>query len=146
MKSQKKVSKLILINFNHAKSILSITPISFTQSKWFEKYISFKTKKRNRAKNDFEKDFYKLLVNSAFGKMMENVRNRLRLVLFKKDDIENIIKQQSKLTFHGIHKSYENCDRYTFKQNQVLMDKPIYVGVAVLELSKLHMFATYYYK
>ena len=41
--------------------------ISFKQSKWLEKYISFKTQKRNRAKNDFEKDFFKLLVNAVFG-------------------------------------------------------------------------------
>ena len=41
-------------------------------------------------------------------------------------------------------KSYENCDSYTFKQNQVVMDKAIYVGFAILELSKLHMYETYY--
>ena len=77
---------------------------------------------------------------------MENVRNRFRLELFKTDDIKNIIKQQSKLIFNGIHKSYENCDSYTFKQNDVLMDKPIHLGFAILELSKLHMYETYYVK
>ena len=51
--------------------------ISFKQSRWLEVYISFNTEKRNRAKNDFEKDFFKLLVNAAFGKFLENVRNRL---------------------------------------------------------------------
>ena len=81
-----------------------------------EKYISFNTKKRNRAKNDFEKDFFNLLVNAAFGKFLENVRNLSRLELFKKDDIKNIINQQSKLTFNGIHESYENYDVYTFKK------------------------------
>ena len=63
---------------------------------------------------------------------------------FKKDNVKKIINQQSKLTFDGIHKSYENCDSYTFKQNQVVMDKAIYVGFAILELSKLHMYETYY--
>ena len=77
---------------------------------------------------------------------MGNVRNRLGLEFFKKDDIKNIVKQRSKLTFDGIHQSYENCDSYTFKQNEVLLDKPIYVGFAVLELSKLHMYETYYKK
>ena len=52
------------------------------------------------------------------------------------------MKQQSKLTFIGIHKSYENCDSYTFKRNEVLMDKPIYLGIAILDLSKLHMYET----
>ena len=77
-------------------------------------------------------------------KTMENVRNRLRLEIFKKDDIKNIIKQQSKLTFNGLHKSYENYGSYIFKQNQVVMDKAIYVGFVILELSKLHMYETYY--
>ena len=52
-------------------------------------------------------------------------------------------QQQSKLTFDGICKSYENCDSYTFKQNEILMDKSIYLGFAVSELSKLHLYETY---
>ena len=118
--------------------------ISFKQSRWLEKYISFNTQKRNKAENDFEKDFFKLLVNAAFGKFLENVRNRLGLELIKKDNIKKIIKQQSKLAFNGIQKSYENYDSYTFKKNEVVMDKAIYVGFAILELSKLHMYETYY--
>ena len=118
--------------------------ISFKQSKWLEKYISFNTQKRNKANNDFEKAFFKLLVNAAFGKFLENVRNRLGLELIKKDDIKKIIKQQSKLTFNGIQKSYENFDSYTFKKNEIVMDKAIYVGFTILELSKLHMHEPYY--
>ena len=110
--------------------------ISFKQSRWLEKYINFNTQKRNKAKNDFEKDFYKLLNNAFYGKTMENVRNRLKIKFIKKDDYREVIKQQSKLTFNGIHKVYENCDSYTIKQNEVLMDKPIYLGFTVLELSK----------
>ena len=120
--------------------------ISFKQSKWLEKYISFNTQKRNKAKNDFEKDFYKLLNNAFYGKTMENVRNRLKIKFIKKDDQRELIKQQSKLTFNGIHISYNNCVSYTFKQNEVLLDKPIYLGFSVLELSKLLMYETYYDK
>ena len=50
------------------------------------------------------------------------------------------------MTFNGIHKSYENCDSYTFKQNEVVMDKPIYRGFSVFELSKFLMYETYYDK
>ena len=75
---------------------------------------------------------------------MENERNRLRLEFNKKHDYKEIIKQKSKLTCNGIHKTNENCDSYTIKQNEVLMDKPICLGFAVLELSKLHMYETYY--
>ena len=84
-----------------------------------------------------------MLVNAAFGKFLENIRNRLELELIKKDNIKKIIDQQSKLTFNGIQKSYENYDTYTFKQNQVVIDKAIYVGFTILELSKLHMHETY---
>ena len=118
--------------------------ISLKQSKWLEKYIKFNTQKRNRAKNGFEKYFYKILNSPFYGKCMENVRNRLRLELFKKDDYRKITKQQSKLTFNRIYKSYENCDSYTLKQNEVFIDRPIYLGLAVSELSKLHMCETYY--
>ena len=115
---------------------------SFKQSKWLENYINFNTQKRNQAVNDFEKDFYKLLIYAFYGKTMENVRNRLKIKIIKKDDYREIIKYQSKLTFNGIHKSYENCDSYTFKTNEVLMDEPIYLGFTVLELRKLLMYET----
>ena len=118
--------------------------LSFKHSKWLEEYINFITEKRNQAVNDFEEYFYKLLNNAFYGKTMENVRNRLKIKFVKKDDNREIIKQQSELTFNGIHKSCENCDSYTFKQDEVLMDKPIYLGFTVLELSKLLMYGTYY--
>ena len=119
--------------------------ISFKQSRWLEGYISFNTKKRNKAKNDFEKDFFKLLNNAVFGKFLENVRNRLNLELIKKDSIKKIVDQQSKLTFNGIQKAYENYYSFTYKINEIVMDKAIYVGFAILELSKLHMYETYYH-
>ena len=75
---------------------------------------------------------------------MENVRKRMKKKFIRKSDHREIIKQQAKLTFNGIHKSYENCDSYTFKQNEVLMNKPIYLGFSVLELIKLLMYETYY--
>ena len=118
--------------------------ISFKQSKWLESYICSNTQKPNQAKNEFEKDFFKILVNAAFGKFLENVRNRLELELIKKDNIKRIIDQQSKLTFNGIQKSYENHYSYTYEKNEVVMDKAICVGFTILELSKLHMYETYY--
>ena len=106
--------------------------ISFKQSKWLEKYINFITQKRNLAVIDFKKDFYKLLSNAFFGKIMENVRNRCKIEIIKKIEIDKIREQQSKLTFDAFHKSYENCDSYLFKENEVTMDKPIYLGFAIL--------------
>ena len=68
----------------------------------------------------------------------------MELELIRKDDVKKSTIQESKLTFNGIYKSYENCDSYTFKQNLVVMEKAIYVGFAILELSKLHMYETDY--
>ena len=83
------------------KKILEI--ISFKQNKWLEKYINFKTQKRNQAVNEFEKDFHKLL-NNAFTAEQKKVDS------IEKDDIERIIKQQSKLPSNAIHKFYTNDD------------------------------------
>ena len=102
--------------------------ISFEQDKRLEKYINFITQKRKKAGNDFEKDFNQLLNNAFYEKTMENVRNRLKIKFVKKDDYRETKKQQSKLTFNGIHKSYENCEIYTFKENEVPIDKPICLG------------------
>ena len=63
--------------------------ISFKQSKWLEKYITFNTQKPNKARSEFEKDSYKLINSGAFGKFSEIVRNRLRKFLLK---IVNMIK------------------------------------------------------
>ena len=94
--------------------------ISFKQSNWLEKYINFNTQKRNKSKNDFEKAIYKLLNNAFYGKLTENVRNRLGLKFIRKDECKEIIKNQSKLTFKGIHKSYEKCDKYVFRKKKFL--------------------------
>ena len=61
--------------------------------------------------------------NSFYGKTMENVRNRVKIDFIKMDDFIKIFKQQSKLTFNCIHKSYSKDDRYIFKQKEFLTDK-----------------------
>ena len=77
---------------------------------------------------------------------MEKVRNRIKRELILKNETDKIIKQQSKLTLNGIHKFYTNYDSYTFEQNEVVTDKPTYLGFALLELSKILMCETYYDK
>ena len=90
-----------------------------------------------------KKDFYKLLNTSFYRKTKKNVRSRLKIEIIKKDD-KRILKQQSELTFKGIQKSFKNFDSYIFKQNEVPMNKPIYLGFAVLELCSSLIFETYY--
>ena len=69
-----------------------------------------------------EKDFFKLVNNGFFGKTLEDVRNRLKIEFTENCGNDRVIKQQSKLTFNGIHKSYANYRYYTLKQNEVLMN------------------------
>ena len=83
---------------------------SFKQSKWFEKNISLNTQRRNEAKRELEKDFYKLLNKAFYGKTVDNLKIRLRLEFIKKYELKKPIEPQSKMISHGIHKSYENCD------------------------------------
>ena len=82
--------RMLKFNVRHGIIVEKVHEIfSFKQSNWLEQYISSNIQKQNRAKNDFEKDFFKLLVNAALGKFLENVRNCLRLELIEKDDKKN---------------------------------------------------------
>ena len=79
-----------------------------------------------------------------YGKTMEFVRNRIKIESLKKDDKEKTIRRQSKLTFNGIHKYCTKYDSYTFKQNDNPMDKPLYLGFAVLKFNRLLLYGKYY--
>ena len=116
--------------------------ISFEQSKWLDKYISFSIENRKKGKNKIDKDSFKIINIGTFCKMLENIRNRLKEVFNKKCEKDKSIKQQSKLTFNGIQKSYTKHISYNFKQKDAVMDKPIYAGSSISEMSKLHLYET----
>ena len=102
------------------------------------------TDSRNKATNEFVRSFYKLMNNAAFGKTMENVRDRSNIKLRNKT--ADIIKDQSHP--HFINWDYVSYDQSLVlmhkKQTQVLLNKPIFVGLAILDLSKCHM-ANFHY-
>ena len=77
---------------------------------------------------------------------MEKVPNRKKLESIEKDDDESNIKQQSKQAFNRIHKSCILYDSSKFKQNEVILDKPVYVGIVVVGMSKLLMYETLFDK
>ena len=106
----------------------------FKLSDWMSKYIDFNTKKRMGATNDFEKDFFKLMVNSVYGKTIENLRKRInvRFVNNKK----YFLKYTSRPTYVS-HKLFNKNFVAIHEIKQVLLlNKPIYVGFTVLDLSK----------
>ncbi|XP_039278288.1 uncharacterized protein LOC120350099 [Nilaparvata lugens] len=117
--------------------------IEFKQSNFMEKYINFNTNMRAKSKSDFEKDFYKLMCNSVFGKTMENVRNRLEIKL---GDEESSYKFSKKSNFKGFKIFDDDCIATHFHKQKVKFDKPIYIGFSVLDLSKLLMYQFYYDK
>jgi hypothetical protein len=118
--------------------------IQFKQSAWLEKYINLNTKLRTQAKNDFEKDFYKLMNNSVFGKLMENIRERVDIKLAT--NWEYARKYIKKPTFNHLKIFDENLVAIHMRRNITKFNKPIYAGFCVLELSKHLMYSTYYDK
>jgi hypothetical protein len=116
--------------------------LQFKQSYWLKKYIDFNTTERAKSKSDFEKDFFKLMNNAVFGKTMENMRNRVDIRLFS--DEQKALKQIAKPQYDD-HKIY-GYNLIAIKQLQkcIKLDKPIYVGLTVLDLSKLHMYQFHY--
>ena len=116
--------------------------LKFKQSDWMKKYIDFSTEKRKNATNDFEKDFFKLMINSVYGKTMENLRKKVnvRFVNNKKD----FLKYTSKPTY-VTHKLFNKNFAAIHDIEQVLvLNKPIYVGFTVLDLTKWLMYYFHY--
>ena len=90
-------------------------------------------KLRKEAKNDFEKEFFKLMNNSVFGKTMENVRKHrdIKLVTTEK----RRIKLVSEPNYHATKHFSENLIAIEMKKAEVVMSKPIYLGLAILDIS-----------
>ena len=116
--------------------------IQFKQSVWMKEYIDFNTRLRMVAKNDFEKDFYKLMNNSVFGKMMDNIRKHRDIKLV--NNKEDYLKQVMKPNFKGgvlMGADLMSCEMGKVK---VKMNKPVYLGQAILDLSKTIMYEFHY--
>ena len=104
----------------------------FKQFDWMKKYIDFNNEKRTNTANSFEKDFFKLMFNSVYGKTMDNLRKSFRLV----NNEKNFFKCTGRST-HITHQIFGKSYAATQEIKPVLMlNKPIYVGFTVLELSR----------
>jgi len=116
--------------------------LEFSQSPFLREYIEMNTEKRKVAKGDFEKSFYKLMNNSVYGKTCENVRKRI--------DVQ-IINSKRKLLKQVAKSSFVRCEIFTkdlvavqCKKTVLMLNKPIAIGMSVLELSKCIMYNHYY--
>ena len=116
--------------------------ISFNQSCWMEPYIRKNTELRKTAANSFEKDFFKLMNNSVFGKTIENIRKRQNVKLI--DDRKKAKKYTSRPDFERLTIFDENLVAIHMKRTEVKFNKPVYVGQAILDLSKTLMFDFHY--
>ena len=116
--------------------------IEFNQESWLKNYTDMNTELRKIAKNDFEKDFFKLMNNVVFGKTMENVRKHRDIKLVTTD------KKRSKLVsepnYYTINLISENLSIIEMRRTKVKMNKPIYLGFSILEISKFMMHEFWY--
>ena len=116
--------------------------ISFNQSPWMEPYIRKNTELRKTAANSFEKDFFKLMNNSVFGKTIENIRKRQNIILV--DNRAKAVKLTSRPNFDRATIFDRNLIAIHMKKTEVYFNKPVYVGQAILDLSKTLMFNFHY--
>ena len=116
--------------------------ISFHQSPWMEPYIRKNTDLRKSATNSFEKDFFKLMNNSVFGKTIENIRKRQNILLV--DNRKTAIKLSSRPNFDRCTIFDKNLIAIHMKKTEIYFNKPVYVGQAILDLSKTLMFDFHY--
>ena len=116
--------------------------ISFYQSSWMEPYIRKNTELRMKAANSFEKDFFKLMNNSVFGKTIENIRKRQNIELV--DNRKKAAKLTSRPNFDRVTIFDKHLIAVHMKKTEVYFNKPVYIGQAILDLSKTLMFNFHY--
>ena len=116
--------------------------IKFNQRAWLKPYIDMNTNKRKEEKNEFEKNFFKLMINSVFGKTMENLRNHRNVKLVTTDEKRS--KLISEPNYHTTKRFSENLLAIEMKKTKVKMNKPVYLGMSILDISKMLMYKFWY--
>ena len=128
---------------NHGLKLKSIRRIiEFNQKAWLKPYIDMNTELRKLAKDDFEKDLFKLMNNAVFGKTMENIRKHRDIKLVTTDKKRN--KLVSEPNYHTINYISEDFSIIEMNKTKVKMNKPIYLGLSILDISKILMYEFWY--
>ena len=115
--------------------------IKFEESAWLEKYVNLNTKLRieaTKSENNFQVDFFKLMNNSVFGKTLENIRNRVDIRLISSDKVAQKL---------AVKPNYDHCTIFDenqvavhMKKTKLYLNKPVYLGMSILDLSKSFMY------
>ena len=116
--------------------------IKIEESEWLKTYIDINTKLRTEANNNFEKEFFKLMNNSVFGKTMEGIRKRVNI---------NLVTDKNKAEKLSVKPNFKHCNIFCeeliavhMKKTELEFDKPVYLGMCILDLSKTIMYAFHY--
>ena len=112
--------------------------LEFKQSDWMKPYIDFNTERRKEATNEADKNLFKLLNNAVYGKTMENMRKRTKIRITTNE--KDFLKYASTPTYIDHKKFDKNLVVINEKKELLTLNKPVYVGGTVLELSKLEMY------
>ena len=118
--------------------------LSFQQSCWMEPYIRLNTELRTAADNDFEKDLFKLMNNSVYGKTMENLRNRVDVKLVRADESDRLRRLIASPRYARANIFDDDLAAIQMHKSCLKLLKPVYVGMCVLDLSKHLMYDFYY--
>ena len=116
--------------------------ITFEESAWLKPYIDLNTDLRAKATNDFEKDFFKLMNNSVFGKTMENIRNRVDIRLVTRESQAKKLTCKPNYQHHTIFS--KNLAAVHMKKVRLKFNKPVYLGMSIPDLSKTLMYDFHY--
>lgn len=116
--------------------------VIFEQSAWLQPYIDFNTKQRAKSNNEFEKSLYKLMNNAVFGKTMEDMRKRANINLYTKEQTAALQVAKTNFVTQKIYSP--SLIAIELLKSEVVLDKPIYAGQTILDLSKLHMAEFHY--
>ena len=118
--------------------------LRFEQSPWMEPYIRMNTELRKQATSAFEKDLYKLMNNSVFGKTMENLRRRVNVKLVRSHEEDKLRRLIASPSFARANIFDDDLAAVEVHKSRLVLNRPVYVGMSILNLSKTLMYDFYY--
>ena len=116
----------------------------FDQSPWMQPYIRMNTELRKKAASDFNKDLYKLMNNSVFGKTMENLRNRIDVKLVRSHEEDKLRRLIASPAFARANIFDDDLAAIQVHKSRLVLNRPVYVGMSILDLSNHLMYDFYY--